>query len=288
MKEEIERLLGGYATDTLTEEERRRLYEAALDDQEVFDALMDEQPVRELLGDADVRRELLAVLAQQPAAARVHHIMRWFGRPSGLAAAAGLATVAIAAVLLAIRVGILSPPPDLPPSSAIPSSTTRPSPTPYAGSPSPPWFHPLHTPSPVITTGELHRRLFALPVQTVMPVTMSLDRPGDPVYAPGQPWRLTFSAGHEASVLILEADAKGEVVRLFPAESGFAEVRPGQTRSIPPPWQPPRTLAAPTGERVVRLFAFPTQVDALRLTPSMLDEVQSQVSVLEIRYTVGP
>ncbi len=38
-QDEIRRLLGGYATNTLTDGERTALFEAALEDQELFDAL---------------------------------------------------------------------------------------------------------------------------------------------------------------------------------------------------------------------------------------------------------
>ena len=37
--EEIKKLLGGYATGTLTAEEQQALFAAALEDQELFDAL---------------------------------------------------------------------------------------------------------------------------------------------------------------------------------------------------------------------------------------------------------
>ena len=46
---DIEKLLGGYATDTLTEEERKELFAAALRDQSLFNALA-EGEVR--IGDA--------------------------------------------------------------------------------------------------------------------------------------------------------------------------------------------------------------------------------------------
>ena len=42
-------LLGGYATDSLTEEERQKLLRAALEDQTLFDTLLEEDGVRELL-----------------------------------------------------------------------------------------------------------------------------------------------------------------------------------------------------------------------------------------------
>jgi len=49
--EDIKKLLGGYATDTLTTEERQALFAAALEDQELFDALAREQSLRDLLRD---------------------------------------------------------------------------------------------------------------------------------------------------------------------------------------------------------------------------------------------
>jgi hypothetical protein len=56
--EEIQRLLGGYATDQLSEQERSALFEAALEDQALFNALEDEESLRDLLSDAESRREI--------------------------------------------------------------------------------------------------------------------------------------------------------------------------------------------------------------------------------------
>jgi hypothetical protein len=58
----LEGLLGGYATGTLTEEERRALYQAALRDQMLFNALADEQALKELLDDPESRQRLLRAL----------------------------------------------------------------------------------------------------------------------------------------------------------------------------------------------------------------------------------
>jgi hypothetical protein len=65
-REDIRKLLGGYATGTLTAEERQALFEAALDDQELFDALAKEQPLRDLLEDPAARAHLLAALDDGP------------------------------------------------------------------------------------------------------------------------------------------------------------------------------------------------------------------------------
>ncbi len=65
MSPEIRHLLGGYATGTLTDDERARLFAAALDDQALFDALAEEQPLKDLLDDPESRGYLLAELDQQ-------------------------------------------------------------------------------------------------------------------------------------------------------------------------------------------------------------------------------
>lgn len=63
--EDIRKLLGGYATGTLTDAERNLLFTAALEDQALFDALADEEALRALLSDSAVRGELLAVIDEK-------------------------------------------------------------------------------------------------------------------------------------------------------------------------------------------------------------------------------
>lgn len=87
-REEIQKLLGGYATDTLSEAERSALFAAALEDQELFDALAREQALREVLDDPAARQQLLVAL-------RPTRI--WLRRPAVLAMAAGLAGIVIVA-----------------------------------------------------------------------------------------------------------------------------------------------------------------------------------------------
>jgi hypothetical protein len=96
--QDIEKLLGGYATDTLNDQERRTLFEAALGNQALFDALADEQALRELLQDGPSRAHLLAALGGE----RVSPLARlaaWLRRPPVLAlaaaVAAGIVTVAV-------------------------------------------------------------------------------------------------------------------------------------------------------------------------------------------------
>lgn len=53
------KLLGGYATGTLTPEERQQLFQAALADQSLFDELAQEQPLKEIFDDPARRAEML-------------------------------------------------------------------------------------------------------------------------------------------------------------------------------------------------------------------------------------
>lgn len=94
---QIERLLGGYATNTLTEPERQALFEAALEDQDLFNALQDEQSLRELLDDSASRAMIEQVLNEsRPAPTR-----GWFARPW----AWGLAGCVAAGLVLAFVLG---------------------------------------------------------------------------------------------------------------------------------------------------------------------------------------
>src|SRR5438270_3783915 len=81
---DLEKLLGGFAADTLTPEEKQMLYAAALQDQQLFNALADEQALKELLADQDVRRRLLASLEQKsaPGAGGSLSWLDWFRRPT--------------------------------------------------------------------------------------------------------------------------------------------------------------------------------------------------------------
>jgi hypothetical protein len=89
--EEIHKLLGGYATNTLTEAERKALFDAALDDQELFNALQDEQALKDLLADpvsrAQVRRALEEPVRANPQPAWWTRWWAWSSAVSAVAAA---------------------------------------------------------------------------------------------------------------------------------------------------------------------------------------------------------
>lgn len=104
-EQDLEKLLGGFAADTLTREEKQALFSAALQDQQLFNSLADEQALKELLVDPNVRRRLIQTLKQTSAsgAGGSRSWLNWFRHPAGLAFAGGLAAAALA-VVLGIRI----------------------------------------------------------------------------------------------------------------------------------------------------------------------------------------
>lgn len=90
---DAEKLLGGYAAGTLTPEERRALFSAALEDQQIYDALVREEPLRDLLADPAARANLLAALDNVP--------KPWYYRevhPGIIAAAVSAVVIAVLGV----------------------------------------------------------------------------------------------------------------------------------------------------------------------------------------------
>jgi hypothetical protein len=84
-KDEIRQLLAGFATNTLTETERKALFEAALDDQELFDALQQEQALKDLLADPGSRAQIRQAL-EEPRSVRPRW-WTWTAAASAVAAA---------------------------------------------------------------------------------------------------------------------------------------------------------------------------------------------------------
>src|SRR3954469_7940289 len=91
-RDEVRKLLGGYATGTLTGAEQEALFAAALEDQELFEELVREQPVRDLLCDPASKAELLAALDG------VEKKAWWQWRP--LVAALATAGIAVVGVVM--------------------------------------------------------------------------------------------------------------------------------------------------------------------------------------------
>ena len=94
--EEARKLIGGYATGNLADEERKALFAAALSEQELFDQLVKEQALKELLDDPQSRQRLLDEL--RPSKQRMSEgigLWRWSAAGSLV-----LATVMIGGVMV--------------------------------------------------------------------------------------------------------------------------------------------------------------------------------------------
>ena len=146
-REDLDKLIGGYATGSLTPEERDALLSAAIEDQQLFNQLMAEEPLREVLAEPAARDRLLGVLdaAPEPWHGRVR---KWLGRPGGLAAAAIAAALVIAATVYVEyepwrpRPAVLTElrhadKPFEPPAAAQPEAATEPLPPPPRLAPAP-------------------------------------------------------------------------------------------------------------------------------------------------------
>ena len=62
MPDDIRDLLGRYSTGSLTADEQKRLFDAALDDQELFDELAREDEIKQMLAEPGVRDRLIRAL----------------------------------------------------------------------------------------------------------------------------------------------------------------------------------------------------------------------------------
>ena len=107
--EDVRKLVGGYATGTLTAEERHALLEAALRDQDLFNELARDQALKDLLEDPLARRQLLDAVEEKPSLAAV--LTTWLRRPATWAVAGGLAAAAVLLVVL-VRPPVIPPKPE--------------------------------------------------------------------------------------------------------------------------------------------------------------------------------
>lgn len=102
-QDDIRNLIGGYATGSLTDEERRKLFDAALEDQELFNALQEEQSLKSLLDDPVSREQLRRAVVESLPRPKP----RWFAHPWIWAAGA---SAAVAAALVSALLPSPTPP----------------------------------------------------------------------------------------------------------------------------------------------------------------------------------
>ncbi len=148
--DEARKLLGGYATGALSPSEQKALFEAALEDQDLFEELAGEQALKEVLEQPGARERLIAALA--PASSRA----AWWMRPWPWAAAAAVAVAVSIGITFVSRRQIVEPLPQIaevrnapetpvpqaapaapPPPAPAPRKLEKPAPPPPAVAPAP-------------------------------------------------------------------------------------------------------------------------------------------------------
>src|SRR5580704_9634883 len=116
-RDEIRGLIGGYATGSLSPAERKALFDAALDDQELFDELAGEQALKELLDEPGVKARLMTALAPRQKPSPLHAPGWHLHRAWVWAAAGAFATAVIVGIVLLEKPGerqiaqVIAPPP---------------------------------------------------------------------------------------------------------------------------------------------------------------------------------
>lgn len=258
MMADPKRLLGGYATDSLTQAERETLLRAALDDQELFDALVEEEGLRELLSDAAARQKVLEALEQ---ATRWERWFGWLRRPATVTDLLAVAAVVIVAVVAhqvyratssersvetAARPGMRAlPQASLDRLAALPSKA--------------------ETPSAEIA---LETGLAAAPERL---------RPGDLVAI-----RLTVK--QPSRVVLLQVGPDGSAGQAWPpgdAPPGLLAPTARETTAI----RHVRVKASNApGTNRLRLVAAPTDLDLVALPPSDINRVASRLALVDLTF----
>jgi hypothetical protein len=167
--EDIQNLLGGFATDTLTDRERELLFTAALKNQELFDALADEQALRELLSDPASRRQLLQALEPEK-----RGVFAWTLRPLLWAVAVSAMTALVVAVALRQA---------RPPAAEIAQTLPRPQ-----ASPAENFIAPQSEPAPPAKTSRVQVEDRRRAVSTIRPAAPAAAQPANaPAASPPPP-----------------------------------------------------------------------------------------------------
>lgn len=252
--------LGAYATGTLAPTEERSLYQAALDDQELFNALAHEEFLREALEDHEFRQSLkrrLHELNEPTASVRLLALVNGLFRPPALAVAGMVAIVGFA-ILTRVpdtqRVG------DRTVKSAATNPATLDAPTIATGKG---LFSESHgvagenSPREALQLLWEHGRLG--PHEEL---NLRLDLEGhSPKYRKGEQVRFRVSAPIDASVMLLAMDPDRAIMQLLPMNED--SLHESELACVPMDDQSYSRLAETVGSHKLRLLAFQGSADPL-------------------------
>jgi hypothetical protein len=256
VSDDPKRLVGGYATESLTEGERRDLLRAALQDQGLFDTLVEEEGLRELLADPAARERVLAGLD------RPGPWERWrafFVRPATLADL----LAATAALVLALAVQELH--------RAAP---------PEEGVASRPVVRAVPTPT--------LERLAALPERRTTPASLEIEGAGGTRRVRGgQALAVRLTVPAPARVLLLVFAPDGSLAQAWPPPGQppallAAPAAAGQASS------PRVLLAAPArpGTHRLRLVVAPPDLDLAGATPADVTRLAPRLTLVDLPFAV--
>lgn len=255
-REAAKLLVGGHATRTLTADERRALFAAALEDDQLFAELVDEQPLYELLDDRDLRFDLAADLKDTARGGLLSWRLPQWQIAVPLAAAATL--------VIAVGVAVQRPAstPDGAADSVLAGDSTRPmelEPVELTPDQSRPerQLAALDLPALIATAD-------AIPGGSELVVGYGGGRPGasassksaTDTAAPASGLEISIAPVEGGDVLLVGIADDGTAVQLYPEQVGAAE-------SLPPGGQVRVTPGNLDGRRLtrVRLLVLPPGVD---------------------------
>ncbi len=287
---ELEKLFGGFAADTLTADERQRLYRAALQDQQLFNSLADEQAFKELLADPDIRRRLLQALKQAgpSATGEAPPWWAWFTKPAGLAWTGGLAAAVLA---IAFGTRIYQESLDRAAQSVVTEEARSDRPSPQQAPPA------IQAPAPA-TAPELKAKQEAEPAKKDSRTGKLAKR--ERSIADSPPEQAASQSLAENTAPRRERDATSQPAPMGASEKESAQTTPLADRKLAPPAPPPAAaprpsaapplLQAPAGFSAARVPAPKKSARALFYGESS-DRSDGQIKPFGLRYsfvTRGP
>jgi hypothetical protein len=282
-QEEIRKLLGGYATNALSADERRVLFEAALEDQDLFDALQNEDALKELLDDPVLRDQVRPVLVI-PAKHTRGTEFSWRRWAFGVLIPAAVAVIAIVVMNRANAPKLISMSQPAPAASPAVATTAlpKPLPPPAAKKQSPPVRAPQAQANPAPVQLESARRFdapaaSAFRAAAVRPLIPAAVRQqfsagfasNAPLYQgplvrysvlrsgpDGGDIRVELTTGIAGYMALYQVDAAGNSKRAYPVSEPAEYLAPGVTIQIPS--SPIRIADAGGRLRLVVLPATPS------------------------------
>jgi hypothetical protein len=266
--EEVNRMLEIYALGGLSADERKLLFEAALQDQDLFNRLAKEELVKAGFDLPENRAAILAAL-RQLAPSPFQLVLEWLRPPTHWLPAAGVLAAAAAAVVFGVHL-------NRPGEFQVALDSSR--------SPAMSMLS-IETPDTSAARAAGLTQLFGLALQQPIPAQLRLNKPGQsPEYRVGEDIRFGLSVPGGGNCLLLDRLGDQTPVELFPNRFTPDMTTPaGQSLFVPPAGQGNLLVAGPPGLHRVRLVVVPAGVTLDLYSPASWS---SGATVVEREYKV--